>query len=131
MKNMTLNQKVNGRPTIVKRPAAARRNTELGWLHSRHTFSFGDYFDRDAAGGHSASSSGNIVPIFRRFGSHQIDLAQETGEPLRSVTNDCLLSQAGTVVRLCCCESETDTNEGRRDRGKGPRPRHDQGAAVE
>ncbi len=33
-------------PTIVKRPAQERGQTELGWLHSRHTFSFGDYFDR-------------------------------------------------------------------------------------
>ena len=38
------------KPTIVKRPAVARGKTELGWLHSRHTFSFGDYFDPDHMG---------------------------------------------------------------------------------
>ena len=31
---------------ITKRPAAARGKTELGWLHSWHTFSFGEYRDR-------------------------------------------------------------------------------------
>ena len=30
---------------ITLRPAAARGRTEMGWLDSRHTFSFGDYFD--------------------------------------------------------------------------------------
>src|SRR5579884_3782960 len=30
---------------ITIRPAAARGHTDLGWLDSRHTFAFGDYFD--------------------------------------------------------------------------------------
>ena len=30
---------------IVRRPAADRGRTELGWLSSRHTFSFGEYSD--------------------------------------------------------------------------------------
>jgi redox-sensitive bicupin YhaK (pirin superfamily) len=30
---------------IVRRPAADRGQTELGWLSSRHTFSFGEYAD--------------------------------------------------------------------------------------
>jgi len=30
---------------IVLRPAAERGHTDLGWLDSRHTFSFGDYHD--------------------------------------------------------------------------------------
>ncbi|MBK7952359.1 MAG: pirin family protein [Deltaproteobacteria bacterium] len=30
---------------ITRRPAAARGQTELGWLHSQHTFSFGEYRD--------------------------------------------------------------------------------------
>lgn len=30
---------------IVKRPAAERGHTKIGWLDSRHTFSFGDYYD--------------------------------------------------------------------------------------
>ena len=32
-------------PQLVKRPAGERGRTDLGWLHSRHTFSFGGYFD--------------------------------------------------------------------------------------
>jgi redox-sensitive bicupin YhaK (pirin superfamily) len=31
---------------LIPRPAAARGKTELGWLHSWHTFSFGEYRDR-------------------------------------------------------------------------------------
>jgi redox-sensitive bicupin YhaK (pirin superfamily) len=30
---------------IVRRPAGARGHTDLGWLDSRHTFSFGEYHD--------------------------------------------------------------------------------------
>ena len=30
---------------IVERPAAARGEVDLGWLRSRHTFSFGHYYD--------------------------------------------------------------------------------------
>ena len=30
---------------ILERPAAARGAVDLGWLHSRHTFSFGHYHD--------------------------------------------------------------------------------------
>lgn len=30
---------------IVERPAAARGDVSLDWLHSRHTFSFGHYYD--------------------------------------------------------------------------------------
>lgn len=33
------------RLSIVKRSAADRGRTEWGWLHSRHTFSFGEYYD--------------------------------------------------------------------------------------
>jgi hypothetical protein len=39
-----------GQGAIVKRPSEARGRTESGWLHSRHTFSFGDYFDPDQMG---------------------------------------------------------------------------------
>jgi hypothetical protein len=31
--------------TITKRPAHERGQTEIGWLHSRHSFSFGEYYD--------------------------------------------------------------------------------------
>ena len=37
-------------PVIVKRAAGARGQAELGWLHSRHTFSFGNYYDPDHMG---------------------------------------------------------------------------------
>lgn len=35
---------------IVQRPAAARGSINLGWLRSRHTFSFGHYYDPDWMG---------------------------------------------------------------------------------
>lgn len=35
---------------IEKRNAADRGRTEWGWLHSRHTFSFGEYYDPDYEG---------------------------------------------------------------------------------
>ena len=50
MKTTTLNQPPKSEPSIVKRPADARGQSELGWLHSRHTFSFGNYFDPDHMG---------------------------------------------------------------------------------
>jgi redox-sensitive bicupin YhaK (pirin superfamily) len=34
----------------IHRPAAARGRTAIGWLDSRHTFSFGDYHDPDWMG---------------------------------------------------------------------------------
>src|SRR4051794_32135044 len=33
-------------PTIDVRPAASRFHTQLGWLDSKHSFSFGPHFDR-------------------------------------------------------------------------------------
>ncbi len=30
---------------ILERPSASRGEVDLGWLHSRHTFSFGHYYD--------------------------------------------------------------------------------------
>src|SRR6059036_3613440 len=47
VKTNTLIETKSAASVIVKRPAAARGQTELGWLHSRHTFSFGNYFDPD------------------------------------------------------------------------------------
>jgi redox-sensitive bicupin YhaK (pirin superfamily) len=35
---------------ITVRPAPTRGHTELGWLDSRHTFSFGEYYDPQAMG---------------------------------------------------------------------------------
>jgi redox-sensitive bicupin YhaK (pirin superfamily) len=71
MKDMTLNQTVKGRPTIVKHPAAARGQTELGWLHSRHTFSFGGYFDPDHMGYRSLRViNDDVVEAGQGFGEH-------------------------------------------------------------
>ncbi len=50
MKTTTLKQSPKTEPTLVKRPAGERGQTELGWLHSRHTFSFGHYFDPNHMG---------------------------------------------------------------------------------
>ena len=59
------------KPTIVKRPADARGQTELGWLHSRHTFSFGEYFDADQMGFRSLRViNDDVVEAGRGFGEH-------------------------------------------------------------
>lgn len=57
--------------SIVKRPADARGTTELGWLHSRHTFSFGDYFDPDHMGFRSLRViNDDVVEPGQGFGEH-------------------------------------------------------------
>ena len=50
MKTTTLNKPTTNEPTFTKRSAQERGQSELGWLHSRHTFSFGNYFDPDHVG---------------------------------------------------------------------------------
>lgn len=50
MKTTALHESVKTETSVVKRPSAQRGTTELGWLHSRHTFSFGNYFDPDHMG---------------------------------------------------------------------------------
>lgn len=63
--------KTTTEPTIVKRPAAARGQTEFGWLHSRHTFSFGEYFDADHMGFRSLRViNDDVVEAGRGFGAH-------------------------------------------------------------
>lgn len=58
-------------PTITKRPAAARGQTELGWLHSRHTFSFGDYHDPAQLGFRSLIVlNDDVVEAGGGFGAH-------------------------------------------------------------
>jgi redox-sensitive bicupin YhaK (pirin superfamily) len=58
-------------PVIVKRPAGARGQAELGWLHSRHTFSFGNYFDPDHMGFRSLRViNDDVVEPGRGFGEH-------------------------------------------------------------
>lgn len=57
--------------TIVKRPAEARGRAELGWLHSWHTFSFGQYFDPDHMGFRSLRViNDDIVEPGQGFGMH-------------------------------------------------------------
>jgi quercetin 2,3-dioxygenase len=56
---------------LLKRPAAARGQTELGWLHSRHTFSFGGYFDPDHMGYRALRViNDDVVEAGQGFGEH-------------------------------------------------------------
>ncbi len=56
---------------MIKRPAAERGRAELGWLHSRHTFSFGHYFDPDHMGYRSLRViNDDVVEPGRGFGEH-------------------------------------------------------------
>jgi quercetin 2,3-dioxygenase len=58
-------------PLVVKRPAEERGRTELGWLHSRHTFSFGDYSDPNHMGFRSLRViNDDIVEPGQGFGAH-------------------------------------------------------------
>jgi redox-sensitive bicupin YhaK (pirin superfamily) len=71
MKTTTMNPTVSSKPTFVKRLAAARGKTELGWLHSRHTFSFGGYFDPDHMGYRSLRViNDDVVEAGQGFGEH-------------------------------------------------------------
>jgi redox-sensitive bicupin YhaK (pirin superfamily) len=58
-------------PTLVRRPAESRGRTELGWLHSRHSFSFGGYFDPDHMGFRSLRViNDDVVEAGAGFGEH-------------------------------------------------------------
>ena len=71
MKTTTLNETKPATPTLVKRAAGARGRTELGWLHSQHTFSFGNYFDSDHMGFRSLRViNDDVVEAGRGFGEH-------------------------------------------------------------
>jgi redox-sensitive bicupin YhaK (pirin superfamily) len=71
MKTTTLNEPVKKEATVVKRGASERGQTELGWLHSRHTFSFGSYFDPDHMGFRSLRViNDDVVEAGRGFGEH-------------------------------------------------------------
>jgi redox-sensitive bicupin YhaK (pirin superfamily) len=55
----------------VKRHAVARGLTELGWLHSRHTFSFGEYYDPAQSGFRSLIVlNDDVVEAGGGFGTH-------------------------------------------------------------
>jgi quercetin 2,3-dioxygenase len=69
MKTMRTNR--TGAPVLTKRPAEERGQAELGWLHSRHTFSFGDYYDVDHMGFRSLRViNDDVVAPGRGFGQH-------------------------------------------------------------
>src|SRR4026207_2409533 len=71
MKTTTLNKPTISEPKIVKRSANERGKTELGWLHSRHTFSFGNYFDPDHMGFRSLRViNDDVVEAGQGFGEH-------------------------------------------------------------
>ena len=58
-------------PLIVKRPADERGRTELGWLHSRHTFSFGEYHDPNHMSFRSLRVlNDDVVEPGQGFGTH-------------------------------------------------------------
>ena len=71
MKTTNLNTTVQSETKITKRPADARGRTEFGWLHSRHSFSFGNYFDPDHMGFRSLRViNDDVVEPGRGFGEH-------------------------------------------------------------
>jgi len=58
-------------PLIQKLPAIQRGQTNLGWLKSQHSFSFGNYFDPDRTGFRSLRViNDDVVAPGMGFGSH-------------------------------------------------------------
>ena len=56
---------------ITQRPAKQRGHTNLGWLDSWHTFSFGDYYDPDHMGFRTLRViNDDIVEPGKGFGTH-------------------------------------------------------------
>ena len=71
MKTTTLKKPATSEPTITKRAADKRGQSELGWLHSRHTFSFGNFFDPDHMGFRSLRViNDDVVEPGEGFGEH-------------------------------------------------------------
>jgi hypothetical protein len=59
------------RRQIRRRAAAERGVTELGWLHGRHTFSFGDYHDPNHMGFRSLRViNDDVIEPGGGFGTH-------------------------------------------------------------
>jgi redox-sensitive bicupin YhaK (pirin superfamily) len=56
---------------ITKRPAGERGLTDIGWLHSRHSFSFGEYYDPAHMGFRSLRViNDDVVEPGMGFGTH-------------------------------------------------------------
>jgi redox-sensitive bicupin YhaK (pirin superfamily) len=56
---------------LIKRPAGARGRTRIGWLDSRHTFSFGEYQDPAQMGFHALRViNDDTVAPGQGFGQH-------------------------------------------------------------
>jgi len=71
MKTTKWNEIKNAQPGVTVRAAGARGETNLGWLQSRHTFSFGGYFDPDQMGYRSLRViNDDVVQAGGGFGEH-------------------------------------------------------------
>jgi quercetin 2,3-dioxygenase len=61
-------------PSITIRPGEDRGITKLGWLHSRHSFSFGQYFDAQQMGFRSLRViNDDVISPGTGFGEHGHD----------------------------------------------------------
>ena len=55
----------------ILRPAAERGTTEIGWLHSRHSFAFGEYYDEAWLGFRALRViNDDVVEPAQGFGTH-------------------------------------------------------------
>lgn len=71
MKTTTSNNPPANKPKVTKRAANDRGRSELGWLHSRHTFSFGTFFNPDHMGFRSLRViNDDVVAPSQGFGQH-------------------------------------------------------------
>jgi redox-sensitive bicupin YhaK (pirin superfamily) len=71
MKTTAYNKPATSGPAITRRPANERGQTDLGWLRSRHTFSFGNFFDPDQMGYRSLRViNDDVVEPGKGFGEH-------------------------------------------------------------
>jgi redox-sensitive bicupin YhaK (pirin superfamily) len=68
---MTTKELTTVEPKVTKLAADARGRTEIGWLHSRHSFSFGEYHDPNRMAFRSLRVlNDDIVEPGKGFGTH-------------------------------------------------------------